>query len=88
MEHCDNNLKAGPSHEELLSNALVNRREESWQRQLLGKEAMNGALMRGQISPRMGVIITYLALLHLAVMMCFTRHHSTPDCRIHSLPGT
>ncbi|CAK0744384.1 hypothetical protein CVIRNUC_001543 [Coccomyxa viridis] len=63
-------------------------REESWQRQLLGKEAMHGALMRGQISPRMGVIIAYLALLHLAVMMCFTRHHSTPDCRMHSLPGT
>ena len=44
--------------------------------------------MRGQISPRMGAVIAYVALLHLAVLMCFTRHHSTPDCVVHSLPGT
>ena len=61
-------------------------RERFWQRELLGKESFNGGLMRGQISPRMGVIIAYMALLHLAVLMCFTRHHSTPDCVVHFLP--
>ena len=59
-------------------------REYGGQRQVLGKE---GGLAKGHISPRMGVIIAYLALLHLAVMMCFTRHHSAPDCTQHSLPG-
>ena len=63
---------------------LVHCRDNSWQRQLLGKE---GGLTKGHISPRMGVIIAYLALLHLAVMMCFTRHHSAPDCLLHTLPG-
>jgi hypothetical protein len=61
-------------------------REKSWQRELLGKDTFSGGLMRGQISPRMGVIIAYVALLHLAVLMCFTRHHSTPDCGLRSLP--
>ena len=63
---------------------FVHCREQSWQRQLLGKE---GGLAKGHISPRMGVIIAYLALLHLAVMMCFTRHHNAPECIQHTLPG-
>ena len=72
----------------LLSTSLLRCREESWQRQLMGKEVMNGALMRGQISARMGVIITYLALLHLAVMMC-SRDITVPQTAVCTpCPGT
>jgi hypothetical protein len=45
--------------------------------------------IRGHVSIRTWLSIAYLMLLHLAVMLSFTRQHDAHSaCHEHQLPGT
>lgn len=44
--------------------------------------AMEAAALKGRISPRMAILIVYLAVLHLTVMVMFTRRNDLQSlCR-------
>jgi hypothetical protein len=56
-------------------------------RQLLGRE-VGPAALRGHVSLRTWIVIVYLVLLHVAVMLSFTRQHDVHAAsQEHALPG-
>ncbi|BDA41685.1 hypothetical protein COCOBI_02-4660 [Coccomyxa sp. Obi] len=63
-------------------------RGDSSHRQLFGRD-VGPVGVRGHVSLRTWIIITYLVLLHVAVMLSFTKQHDAhAACQDHVLPGT
>ena len=56
-------------------------------RQALGRE-VGAAVLRGQVSLRAWMVIAYLVVLHVLVMLSFSRHHDAYQAGGPNLPGS